>query len=274
MIIVGHRPRQERIESLCPACDANADGKGLKAPKDWYRCPACGTATPRHKLRTKRRVDLMGGPLGQATLLHPYRRFYLPREVDSHLVCAFDSNWDDVSSASGNRWQLRTTRANSPMGVEAFSNPLTANTQCLWAQFISETIVGQTISGTVKGQIRCAQSFVEQAFDQVVVSIRAVSGDCSQVRGTLLTLASYGTTNLFSVPLDPYQNRKIADGDALNPVGIVTGDRIVVEIGAQASTTPSANDFVACILGDNAVTDLSEDEIDIGEDNPWIEFTH
>jgi len=51
-------------QSYCPSCAEPVTGPGLKAPVDYYRCPQCREAFPRHKLprRTMHRtVSLLWG---------------------------------------------------------------------------------------------------------------------------------------------------------------------------------------------------------------------
>ncbi len=55
------RSKLEWEEWLCPFCNTRAVDEGLKAPKGWYRCPACTTATPQHQMNYRVR-DILVGP--------------------------------------------------------------------------------------------------------------------------------------------------------------------------------------------------------------------
>lgn len=54
------RSSLEWAERACPFCNTRDVGQGIKAPKGWYRCPACGTATPEHQMFYRSRSILVG----------------------------------------------------------------------------------------------------------------------------------------------------------------------------------------------------------------------
>lgn len=186
---------------------------------------------------------------------------------------AFTAGWDDVSQFGG-RFNMGITSLNAPIGSEGVFNnsPEGTDVKYLWVQFVSKPLTAQTISGTIKGQMQVAQSFADQHFDQVIASLRVVSNDGTVVRGTLLPLAAYGTTNNFNAGIP--QNRFIFDGDTLSSLAILTGDRLVLEVGFRAITLPpDFGEFVVMMCGDDAGADLPEDETTTTELNPWIELS-
>lgn len=54
------RSKLEWEEWSCPFCNTRAVDDGIKAPKGWYRCPACGTAMPQHQMFYRTRGILVG----------------------------------------------------------------------------------------------------------------------------------------------------------------------------------------------------------------------
>ena len=186
---------------------------------------------------------------------------------------SFDPGWDDTAQFGG-RFRMVVPPLFVSQGPEGFFNnaPESTNVKYLWVQYISDPLNAQTISGTIKGQIRVAQSFVEQRFDQVVASIRACSNDGTIIRGTLLSIGGHGTTNLFEAGTP--ENRKIFDGDSLTPLVLLEGDRLIFEVGSQAATdAPEVGEFITMICGDDGGSDLPEDETTQSALNPWIEFS-
>lgn len=193
------------------------------------------------------------------------------------------ANWDRFTDSCGTRdetglkggWKLRTTKLvpDNPYGIEAFPTDFgdPANQKVLLLQYVSNPMQAQTISGTVKGQMLFVQDDVQCAFDQTLLRIYVISNDGSVVRGTLLAIGSYGTTNLFATP--PAQNRFLANGDALTTLAVLDDDRLVIEIGCRATTPPQVTGFVGCYVGGPA-TDLPEDETSINEYAPWVEFSN
>jgi hypothetical protein len=141
-------------------------------------------------------------------------------------------------------------------------------------QWISEALAAQTISGTVKSIIRCSESNVAADF-RSQLSIRVVSGDGGTVRGTLLALDESTLSNEWATSLT---NRKFplnwsGAGVTLSSVTVQNGDRIVVEVGYRAHNT-SATSYTGNVeAGDSAAQDCVENETDVLQYNPWIEFS-
>lgn len=68
-----------RTESYCPDCQKSAERAGDQAPPDWYRCPSCKLAIPRHKL-PRRTVHALLSPIGQGAL-NPADFFFIDEEM-------------------------------------------------------------------------------------------------------------------------------------------------------------------------------------------------
>jgi hypothetical protein len=105
-------------------------------------------------------------------------------------------------------------------------------------------------------------------------TLKVVSNDGQTLRGTLLTLGSHGNQNLYVTPPTDPQNRLIADGDALTPVAVQLGDRLVLELGTEPSDEPLLSDFVCMYVGDSHAGDLALDETSTADLDPWIQFSN
>ena len=196
-------------------------------------------------------------------------RLYFPATDAAAVSPSFDSGWNYTSEAA--RGGLTHTKGSSPITegtrIGAWSN--TAGQKALDRQYISSPLNGdQTISGTVKMQLLVREFATSDNADQIILAIKVVSNDGSSVRGTLLSLGSYGPTAEF---LDTsHRNKTGADGDSLTSVNALDTDRILVEIGYSNSTTATTPEASAQ-WGENA-TDLGENETDTAGAG-WIEFS-
>lgn len=177
-------------------------------------------------------------------------------------------------------WTMSPTRSGTPnptgplcLATDLPGDP--AGETILLVQYVSAPIQAGTIAGTAKGQMRFVQDTPSSALhDRVTISLRVVSLDGQTTRGHLLVLGFYGTTNLYADSVSAPENRFLANGDALTPVTAQHGDRLVLEIGSQASTQPQGSAlFVCCYSGDDQASDLPEDEATTTNLSPWFEIT-
>lgn len=148
-----------------------------------------------------------------------------------------------------------------------------ADTKWRIMQYVSEPLPAQTISGTIKGQIRAGEEALLDNYDRVVIGIRVVSNDGATVRGTLLAVGSYAAANEFTLNSVNKTNRKIADGDALSSLAISANDRLVIELGVMTAGSTGFDGSEILVLGDDSGTDLPEDETTTAANNAWIEFS-
>ena len=193
-------------------------------------------------------------------------RFYLGQS-GSPNVSPSASGWDSTDTFI--RQRLLRTRLLAGEGTESVTTVLGQFPSRSMRQYVSDPLVEQTISGRIKGQIRCGQSTAE-THDRVFISLRVFSGDGLTLRGTLKGLNGYGIINSYST--DPtFTNRKIADGDTLTPVACLAGDRIVLEIGTDSSTVEVGG--TVSFKFDDAAPDLPEDETTTSAGAAWIEFS-
>lgn len=197
-------------------------------------------------------------------------RLYLGRELrPPGQTVTPDAGWEKTAGALLARLEQRKSTLFASSTTSIAANGTNGN-DTLLGQWISSPLdSNQTISGTVKGQMRMAESAA--GLDaRVQVIIRVIQSDLSTVRGTLLAMSAAALSNEFNTSL---RNIKLPlnGSAALTNVNALTGDRIVVEIGARQHATASGN--VQMDSKDNAGTDLAEDETTTTANDPWIEFS-
>lgn len=217
-------------------------------------------------------------------------RFYLPgSQFASTLAPAFSSLWRPNTFGT---WP-RPRRALAPPVPSGLQLPLTATlsqpqasgessagspADVLIAQYISDPIPAQTISGTIKGLLRTQESTFMAARSQLLVKV--VSGDGTVVRGVLyagdLTTSAPNATDEWVQASygGRWFLRNILTSAGTAPVSLTSvnaqsGDRIVLEIGARTFLNATGNLLLdtqatgtADLISENNVTNRS-----------WLEFS-
>jgi len=191
------------------------------------------------------------------------------------LVPTFDAAWGDTEDAV-RRWLSDIDEPFSDAfetltGDEAVA---TSPLDVLVAQFISGPLEGaQTITGTVKGQIRASEANIDADYRAQVV-IRVVSRDGTSVTGTLLAADTSALSSEFATALT---NRKFplaaSSPVTLSSVSAVDGDRIVIEVGFRSHNAHTTSRLGSLRIGRASATDLAEDETTTTDNNPWLEFS-
>jgi hypothetical protein len=137
---------------------------------------------------------------------------------------------------------------------------------CLMRQYVGDALIAQTISGTAKCQLRASDDGGEGDLTARLL-VKVVSSDGSTVRGIALAIGDYSTGSFLHSSI---RNKVFANGDALTPVVVQEGDRLVVEIGVN---NPNAMEFSISFGAPSAAADLPENETSTGALVPWIEFS-
>lgn len=204
-------------------------------------------------------------------------RLYFPQTTAAPVTPSVspDAGWNYTSEVLYRKLIRAVDRADAGYATGTQVGPWTATAgqKAVDRVYVSEPLIAQTISGTVKGQLQVREFATTDNADQIVVAIKVVNNAGSSVRGTLLSLNAYATASEFpnSTTL---ANRFIADGDALSSVSAQDGDRLVVEIGYKnttSATTPEAAGRWGAVSGNS---DLPENQTDTSTNlNPWIEFS-
>ena len=197
-------------------------------------------------------------------------RFYLPSQGDAGAAPAFDGAWHLVGEAA--RRRMFVAPLGSAMATATVGETEATPVNILCRQFVSDPIQAQTVGGTLKGQIR-AQKTGSPSYTRLVA--RVVSGDGSAVRGTLLAMQTGPNVQSISTTM---KNREIPEGwaspgIALADVNALAGDRIALEVGLFADNTSKTLKQFLFSFGDDAASDLPEDETTTAALNPWIELS-
>ena len=160
----------------------------------------------------------------------------------------------------------------------------TSGSYVIVRQFVSsEALASQTISGTIKGQVRAYETHSGANCD-LAVRVALCASDGTNVR-ELLAIKSEGNAagnpvggapEFVVTPTTP-TNRKFEEGAAdyaldLTSTAADANDRLIVEVGYGMQTTSSTRRGIL-VFGDDSGTDLAEDETTTTANNPWVEFS-
>jgi len=159
-------------------------------------------------------------------------RFYFTATAAPAITPAYDANWNKTANAVRrllSRSKLTTINATSS---DTETNAAAYN--ILNRQLISKPLVAQTITGTVKGQMRASET--DPAADMChALVVKVVSGDGLTVRGILLSDFPAALASEFDS--SGLVNRKFPASTALSSVTAQDGDYLVVELGVRAFNT-------------------------------------
>lgn len=196
-------------------------------------------------------------------------RFFFP-ESESAAVSPTVNTTDWVGAGAVVRRRLSLTKGSS---ANAAGTTRTVGTSrpTIDRQYVSDPLAAQTISGTIKGQLKVREFNATDNVDRLQMKAYVVSNDGSTVRGTLLAIGTYGVQAEFLS--SGMGNKALADGDSLTSVDAQDGDRLVVEIGfgqSAAGTTPEA----AANWGESAIAaPETEDASPSSDASGWVEFS-
>ena len=193
-------------------------------------------------------------------------RFYLPASGTAAVSPAFDATWD-VTTTSPRR--PLTSGGSTSLATQITDTETSAGPQdVLSAQFVSAPIAAQTITGTMSVVIPAVESNASTlAYLEVVV--RVVSNDGQTVRGTLYSGID-GTELAW-----PAVATRIFNAVSVTSVAALTGDRIVVEMGAWFNNVTASARSANIRYGDlNTLTDYAlTSALTTTVERPWVEFS-
>lgn len=198
-------------------------------------------------------------------------RIYLPSSGYSPapISPAFGPGWEKTSSAG--RRRAATVKGASPMATSTTGQNVSAGDDVLMTQYVFGPVAAQTISGTLKGQIRASENSTNlDARAQVLAKV--VSGDGGTLRGTLLAMDTAALSSEFASTLT---NRKFPRGGATALTNVVAqnGDWVVIELGYRHHALPIILKNASLRYGEAAGSDLAEDETSTADNAPWLEFS-
>jgi hypothetical protein len=200
-------------------------------------------------------------------------RIYFPSDypniVTPPVTPEFDAAWEDISAAIQSFFS--PTKQNTTLSpIIGTKTEAGAPYDVLMAQFISDPLDAQTISGTVKGQFQVWESTIDFRLCRALV-IKVVDYLGTTVKGILL---SHFPSLISEWDYSALTNRYFPpDSTALSELTVEIGDRLVIEIGFRSWNTDDYQ-MGEIKLGDpTGGDDLPEDETTTTAKAPWVEFS-
>lgn len=198
-------------------------------------------------------------------------RFYFPA---SGNVAYADPNgvtdWDVFSSTFQQCGPLITSKLTTSLTIAGGAEVSASPQSILMWRAVSLPLDAQTISGNVKGQVRCFEPNV--AADMFVkVVIRLVNPDMTHKAYIYDGGSPASGTEMATTPT----NRRMFPGGsvAITSQVAAAGDHIVVEIGAYANNVVTTSYAPSMYINDSSGTDQPEDEAaTTAARDTWIEF--
>lgn len=200
-----------------------------------------------------------------------YNYFYFPTTVTSNISPAYAAGWDSTRLAL----RRQMVGVKSGTAITTGTSIVMAdggNIQGLDRQYISDSIAAQTISGKVRGQLMVRESSTGDNIDQMYVSLRVFTADGSTVRGTLLAFGNKDTTREL-ISNATLRSMSIIADSTVQSVVCSDGDRIVIEIGYNVSTTGTSIAGSAK-WGDNATDITWRDNTGTTDKAGWLYFAN
>jgi hypothetical protein len=202
-------------------------------------------------------------------------RFYLPTTGTPAISPAVNGTSWPQSSLNFARITMVTARIGSAMATIAGTEDAATGNQII-RQFISASLSAQTISGTIKGAMRCL-AVPSGSPGTLAVRVAKCASDGTGVTEIMAVQTSSDVTVPPVPPTSGLTNRRLEQGSndftlELTNTGVNAGDFLIVELGYNDITTNTSRHFDIS-FGDDSVTDLPEDETTTTADNPWVEFS-
>lgn len=184
---------------------------------------------------------------------------------------SWSSGWNTTTGQT--RLLSHSTRKRSGNATPVVNgNSVSGNFQSVW-RGVSHPLKAQTISGTIKGQIRCSQGTAAGDYT-LAVAVKIIQPDGTD-RAVLLavTASDLPTSHEMATTLT---NRSFRDASenlsiSLTSQSVSDGDMLVVELGFKNG----AGSNVSCTLEPrtDSGSDLAEDDSTTTANNSWIEFS-
>ena len=192
-----------------------------------------------------------------------YTRFYLPNTGEAAVLPAYTSGWNTTYAS---RIKLVTSKISSAFVTQDIQPGTGTTGYYLVRQYISDPLKAQTISGSIRGQIRCrATAGANAASNRLYAKI--MSNDGTVQRGNLTNGAAYGASYF----LNQLTDKSICQETAMLTVTAQEGDRLVIEIGLYKAD--AGNMRLGQEYGDPVASDLPISETDTNQYCPWVELS-
>lgn len=205
-------------------------------------------------------------------------RLYLPQTGAAPVSPSYSAAWNKTSDSD--RIKAVLVRLNTTFTGRSGTQLTGGPNFILLRQYVTDPLDAQTISGTIKGQLKAIQNNGTLSATLAVL-VKVVSNDGLT---TLATLVSIAASQLATVPPEfptgTATNRKFKNSSDVSDIPIssyacAVGDRIVIEIGYRENDTSTNTARNATLtFGDAGASDLAEDETSTAANNPWIQFSN
>jgi hypothetical protein len=201
---------------------------------------------------------------------------YLPSTGAAAVSPAFGAGWTQTTNAT--RLAMVTARISSAnASIDGVGNTSTVTRQLI-RQYVSAALAAQTLTGNIKGQIRCTTNAIGSA--ALAFRLAKCNSDGSSVTEIVaLTEAADAETNAPpAFESGTAENRRLETPPSntfsidVGSTGISSGDRLIFEVGYKEGSANGGN-ISTLVIGDDSGTDLAEDETTTSADNPWFELS-
>lgn len=192
-------------------------------------------------------------------------RFWLTNAAAPYTPATRRGSW---TTASGEDVQLLGRKPQGSAGTSSIALAAGSGTRkvLLHRSISAGAVKAGTISGTVTWCIGAKES--NALLDAVWhLHIYVTSGDSDTPRGTLLSNFT-GATEFSTTATGATEGAQ-----AVSSVAVQTGDRLVVEIGYETSTTTAASYNATINYGSTGTTDLTNGDTAVTTDPGWVEFS-
>lgn len=201
----------------------------------------------------------------------------------------YGSGWQHVGTSNGYRYCMTPNRAEGITDTGWWPHVVSVAGQASGDYhgrqiFVLPPLYGSgTISGTVKGRMRCAEREGGANFNPAI-ALRLVSST-GTIKATLLPPTAGSATGgaapeaPVDAAMEALTNRQLPYGSpkTLTPAAFVEGDRIQVEIGGRFMAADAAGGTYAARLASGVLltgqADLPEDDSTTTDLLPWLEFS-
>lgn len=156
------------------------------------------------------------------------------------------------------------------MATASFSDAVVSDASVLYRQYTSLALTaGQTITGgqALKAQYRCSQTSISNDMF-VCMGIRVVASDGSTIQKVVLTVLG-DSVEILTV----LTNHVTTRNSAATNYTTVAGDRLVIEVGLIGTPVAGGSHSSSIRFGDDAASDLPEDNTTTTDLRPWVQLT-
>lgn len=205
----------------------------------------------------------------------PATRFYFSASnTPTPSITPSFAGWTRTTEGARRRMSVvkdGTTLANKTIWANGTA---AANATALAYQLISDPMaagIGFSTADAIKGVIRCLESSTGDNIDRTAICLKVIAADGTTLQATLWALGSARASNEWDT--GTAESRFLADGDVLTAnYTTVLGDRLVLEVGGQASAAGGTTVTGTMRFGSSAGADLAENETTTTDNDPWFEI--